>query len=43
MVKLRGVLPSQVGEGLNRWESGVRSRQVFQCLSGAETDGNWDP
>jgi len=40
---LRYLTPSQVEECLNWWESGVKSRQEFQCLTCTDINGNTGP
>lgn len=40
---LRYLIPSQVEECLNWWESRVKSKQVFQCLTCTDINGNKGP
>lgn len=43
IVVLRHLIPSQVEECLNWWESGVKSRQVLQCQTCTDINGNKGP
>lgn len=40
---LRCLIPSQVEECLNWWESGVKCRQEFWCLTCTDINGNKGP